>query len=700
MKRFASTLCFAHGCFLLALAACGGDEAVSGQPCPFFAPVEDAPSAEVCAVAVEVESDFWRAAGSSRQRHLSDEAAAEERPGRFVVTTSTGTPTLKAHWLSNAALERWAPQAAQTGTWPAAVRSHAQLHPGVETVVAFGEARLIDAGALGPVYAYRWVPEPGAPLAADQVACAVFEPSHDAVAASLPFTNVFFTPKAGQDTSECFLPALKVDLFRPEYELYNAGVSFGRVRLYNAQQFAQAEATFAFGWQDVLVLDEAPFDLTTVVSGVVTGTRQGQLSHVNIRSAARGTPNCFVRSPLARLAAWKDRLVRFACTDTGLEVREATPDEANAFWASFKKPPQDLPPYRAEPLPLVDLLALETTSPEQRAAAVSAYGAKGTNLATLNQRIAQEVTLPGFLVPISAYLEHVSRAAVSVRLASKTVKGTVATALPEVLADAEFKASAKRRNDVLTAFRRAIAQTPCSPALIEAVRAQILARGPAELMWRFRSSSNAEDILGFNGAGLYTSESGCLADEVDGDGQGPSRCDADKKREHTVCAALRTVWASVWNFRAFEERDFSGIPHERVGMGVLVNLRSKNERSNAVAFSGNPNNPADNRIFVDSQIGTLEVVAPEPGTWPESVRLTSAPQGTQIERVRRSSALPNGEVMSDAELTALVAAMQSVLAVFPRDAQASPGRSVIFDTEWKVLEDGRLIIKQIRPYLR
>ena len=48
---------------------------------------------------------------------------------------------------------------------------------------------------------------------------------------------------------------------------------------------------------------------------------------------------------------------------------------------------------------------------------------------------------------------------------------------------------------------------------------------------RFRSSTNVEDSNQFTGAGLYESFSGCLADDLDGDSDGPCLCDADEDNE-------------------------------------------------------------------------------------------------------------------------------------------------------------------------
>ena len=54
---------------------------------------------------------------------------------------------------------------------------------------------------------------------------------------------------------------------------------------------------------------------------------------------------------------------------------------------------------------------------------------------------------------------------------------------------------------------------------------------------RVRSSTNNEDLPGFSGAGLYTSKT-----------QYPD--------EGHISKSIKQVYASMWNFRAYEERDF------------------------------------------------------------------------------------------------------------------------------------------------
>ena len=81
---------------------------------------------------------------------------------------------------------------------------------------------------------------------------------------------------------------------------------------------------------------------------------------------------------------------------------------------------------------------------------------------------------------------------------------------------------------------------------------------------RLRSSSNVEDLEGFNGAGLYASSTGFLYPRA----QASSR---DQQRD--ISRALRDTWSSYWSVEAFEERSYEGIDHLNGWMGVLVHPR-------------------------------------------------------------------------------------------------------------------------------
>jgi hypothetical protein len=496
-----------------------------------------------------------------------------------------------------------------------------------------------------------------------------------------------------------YFPVRGVDL-DITYEVYTPGEAYGTIRLYDLQELETATAAAEYGYQDILILDQAPLDIETVVSGVITGSRQGTLSHINVRSAARGTPNCFVLDPHPAFVPWDGQLVRLECTEESYSIEPATLADAEAWWTQLRPDPITLAEPNVTTTELVDLLDLDTGTATVRRTAVSTYGSKGTNLATLYQRIDSDWQLLGFVVPFHHYQAFIDTETWWVDLGDGEKEATFAETLEFWLTDSEFITDGALRRQSLGALQEAMQDAPIDPDLLLDLQASILATwGDDTTMVRFRSSSNAEDALAFSGAGLYDSTSACLADETDNDDDGPSLCDPDKSSERTLSRALGRVWASLWAMTAYEERDWYGIDQSLSKMGILVNTRSKDEQVNAVAFTGDPVKD-DDRILVNAQIGSLDVVSAEPGVVPEVIRVSvSGGQVTAITREQGSSEV-SGLVMTDEALTDLALLLDSLVGVYPIDETVPEGRDVLFDTEWKVLEDGRLVIKQIRPFLR
>jgi hypothetical protein len=74
---------------------------------------------------------------------------------------------------------------------------------------------------------------------------------------------------------------------------------------------------------------------------------------------------------------------------------------------------------------------------------------------------------------------------------------------------------------------------------------------------------------------------------------------------------------------------------------------------------------------------------------------------TAIHRARESSELPAGNwVLKDAQLEQNGGLLWQIVQVFPVDGDVPAGATVLLDTEWKILSDGSLIVKQVRPFLR
>lgn len=554
-----------------------------------------------------------------------------------------------------------------------------------------------------PVYAFTVLDDVAVPAAtvteADVIAV------HDALSARWGLAPLAFrpsTPNQQLASARWDLPFDVVGLAPVAYEAYATGVGFGTVRHYDAVAFAAAEQAAGYGYQDVLFLDETPVDVERPISAAVTGTRQAPLSHLAVRSAARGTPDCYVADLGTLTAQWEGQLVRVECGASALSVRAATSEEASAFWASLRPPPLVIDPPDTGPAPLIGLLAMPVGDAPARELARRRYGGKATNLATLYQGVDPALQLQGFAVPMRAYDAFVNTGGWTVDLGDGLGLHTFAETIEVWHQDPVFLADAAVRRQRLDALRSAMEAAPVDPALLVEVGAAVQATwGNTTTTVRFRSSSNAEDALAFSGAGLYDSASGCVADDLDADAVGPSRCDPDRADERTVEDALREVWASLWTTRAWEERDWYGIDGRSVTMGVLANTRTEGERANLVAFTGDPRSQ-DDRTRIDAQAGEIEVVSADPDVVPESLFVEVADgEVVDVQWLTWSSEVPFGTpVLTDAEVATVATSLWAVAQWFPVDEPVPDGHSVLWDTEWKVEADGRVIIKQIRPYLR
>jgi hypothetical protein len=476
------------------------------------------------------------------------------------------------------------------------------------------------------------------------------------------------------------------------YIAYVNGAAFGRLRRIKADAVPDD-----LGPEDVTIFDAAPFDLPTPVAGAVTVAPHAELSHLNVRSAARGTPSCRLADAWTRLESYEGALVRIECGPGEFAVRAASADEVAAALRARRPMPIALAPPDVSGTPdsLAGLLEIPTGNAPARTAAKRRYGAKAANLAALAQRIPAEWTVRGFAIPFSAY-------DVFVRQGSPSLSSQI----DELFANPRFVVDPSYRTTQLARLRAAFELSPLAPGTVSAISAAIDTYFGAATMVRFRSSSNAEDDAQFSGAGLYDSVSVCLADDRDDDADGPSRCDPDTAKERGVAAGLTRVWASLWTDRAVAERLWYGIDPARVSMGVLVDPRAKNERANIVAFTGAPNGrPGDARAFlVEAQKGELDVVSSRPGVWPKQTRLIMAgaarttPPRFTLERLTSSSEAR--EVLSEKMLREIGSRLSTIQSVFPVDDVAPAGTDIVLDTEWKVLSDGRLAVKQVRPFLR
>ncbi len=490
----------------------------------------------------------------------------------------------------------------------------------------------------------------------------------------------------------------------PEYIAYTLAENYGRVRIMTSEEFHEANETGGFGAQDIVVVEEAPTDIEGVIAGVFTGSIQGELGHLAIRTARRGTPNAYLKNCTEVLKSYDDKLVRVKIELTRYEIREAQLPEAEAWWAEHRP---KIGAIQEADLTYKGFDAVWEVPVDGSVNLLSRFGGKGSNFARLYSLLKPENRVPAFLLPFFYYQKFME---------SNRTKAPFDPArevnymqyIEELTAHTDFRGDSKRRFAELAKLREIIRgdDSKVDPALVQALALRVVTVfGSGNLRVRFRSSSNSEDLLEFNGAGLYNSTGVCAADDLDAGTAGPSRCDATEPEERGIARAMKLVYSSLWNYRAFEERDYYGISHSRVRMAIVVSEAFPDELANGVAFTGNPTLIGDRRFLINVQVGDNEVVFPDPGVVAEKDILeVQEGQVTGIIRARSSTLVKPGElVLEDDHLKTLGAAMARVEKGYAERKYIDFGthnpEAVVLDFEFKLDKNKQIRLKQVRPFL-
>jgi len=463
-----------------------------------------------------------------------------------------------------------------------------------------------------------------------------------------------------------------------DYQPLNLATSMGRLGFYSTTELAESYLDF----REIVVLEAVPNDIA-VVSGIITDQFQTPLSHINVLSQNRGTPNMGLRGAFndEELRALEGKWVELTVGAFEYAIREVTQAEADTWWEGHKPEPLEPTPMDITNTEIVDtheLLDLSTATLEEAIAAnVPVYGGKGTHYGALTQ--IEDLPVPtGFAIPVHYYYEHLD----SVGLWP---------AIDTMLADPDFQGDPAVRSEQLAQLRAVIEQAPMNPTALEFIEDKIVSGYDdwtyPMTRFRFRSSTNAEDVSGFNGAGLYTSVTGDPRDE-----------------NLPVESAIKTVWASVWSDRAYAEREYYSIDHTIIGMAILCHRSFPYEDANGVAITANifDSLGLEPGFYVNAQVGDVSVVKPEAGVTSDQYIHYYEQPGQPVVYLAHSSLVDPGEtVLSNSEVNELGIALKSIHQYFA-PLYMSPGKFYGMDVEFKFdsFEHGRseLYVKQARPY--
>lgn len=449
------------------------------------------------------------------------------------------------------------------------------------------------------------------------------------------------------------------------YTAFNKGTAIGPLRVVPV---GAKEEDLAFDATEIVILPESLPDITPV-AGIISETFSTPLSHVSLRAKAWGIPNVGLKGASKTYEGLVGKTVYFEATDATHTLREATAEEVAAWKAKTSA-------AREVVIPEANLAATElATLDELRAKDVTAYGAKAANLGEIVWSKPEGFSVPaGFGVPIHYYDQHMKAAGLDKRVAA-------------MLADEKFKTDAAHRKKTLDQLRKDIATAPLDAAfeakLGEAVDA--LTGGDETVGLFVRSSTNAEDLPGFSGAGLY--------DTV-----------PNAKGKAAVAKALREVWASVWNLRAYEEREHYKVDHTRVFGAVLVQI-GVNATAAGVLVTVHPTDPSETVYTINAKSGLgIRVVAGK--KVPETILYDYKNHGMRVlSRSDEETMLvfdgkggvqevPNPQkgkpVLTNQRILTLGKAARRLTKVFPPDRP--------LDIEWLFVGD-ELHIVQSRPYV-
>ncbi|MBI2259862.1 MAG: T9SS type A sorting domain-containing protein [Flavobacteriia bacterium] len=417
------------------------------------------------------------------------------------------------------------------------------------------------------------------------------------------------------------------------------------------------------GSRDIVLYDALPNSLPRV-GGIITSVIQTPLSHVNLRAIQDNVPNAYIKNPLLidSINNLLGGYIYYKVENETFQIREATLAEVNAWYENLRPTEPQIP---IRDLSITQILPLDSIE----FAMSSSFGAKCANVATMRTFGFPEGTIPnGFGIPFYYYDQFMIHN-------NFYEEAEVMINNPAFINDINFRT--QRLND----FRTSIKNASMPQWMMDELQ-NMQNSFPVGTSIRCRSSTNNEDLPGFSGAGLYTSKT-----------QHPE--------EGHIAKSIKQIYASMWNFRAFEERDFYRVDHFVAAMGILCHPNTEGELSNGVGISIDPIYNTEGTYYLNTQVGESLITNPDPNSIPEEILLYQNPnQGSGYLVLRLSNLVNPGELVLDQEhldqMRDYLTVIHNEFAIL-YDVVGAQGFGM--DIEYKVTSENQLFIKQARPWV-
>lgn len=466
---------------------------------------------------------------------------------------------------------------------------------------------------------------------------------------------LYFEEKDQYDASR--IPVLlEADLFKDiNYQGYNTAEGFGFLRLLLPGETPHI--------RDIVVCETLPNELPRV-GGMITSVMQTPLSHVNLRAIQDQVPNAFIRNALQNpdIDALLGKYVYFKAERLGFALREASLSEVESFFKNLQpdepqKLERDLSVTRISPLDSITFYDAKS------------YGVKCANVATMRKFGLPEGTIPnGYGIPFyfyDAFMQY---------------NGLYSEA-QSMMDDAAFQSNYAVQEQQLAVLRAKIVNAEM-PGWMMNDLSQMQQSFPPGTSIRCRSSTNNEDLPGFSGAGLYDSKT-------------------QKPSEGHISKSVKEVYASLWNFRAFNERAFNRVDHFTVAMGILVHPNFKNERANGVGVTIDPFYKTEGTYYLNTQIGEDLVTNPTGPSVPEEILLdvVSVTEDDYLVMSFSNLVLSDSLILGEYYLDQMRQYLGVIHQQFKGLYQAEEKENFAMEVEYKIDAEGHLTIKQARPWV-
>ncbi len=414
--------------------------------------------------------------------------------------------------------------------------------------------------------------------------------------------------------------------------------------------------------RDIVIYDVLP-NVLPHVGGIISSIMQTPLSHVNLRAIEDNVPNAFIRNPLERdsIIDLLGHYVYFKTNQSNYELREATLEEVNA-WHESKRPTQlQVPPLN---LSFQQILPMSEISFEL----YDGFGAKTANLSEMRTFGFTDGTIPnGFGIPFYYYREFM-------------LYNGFFEIIEGIMAEPSFQTSRSYREVRLSNLRSQIKAAPMPGWMLDSL-SQMHSAFSEGTSIRCRSSTNNEDLPGYSGAGLYDSKT-------------------HHPNEGHISKTIKEVYASLWNVRAFDEREFNRVDHFISAMGVLCHPNFEDELVNGVGVTGDPVYGTSDNFYLNSQLGE-ELITNPSATRPEELlmkKITASEDDVII--IQYSSLLEQDTLlMPTPYLDSLRQYMKLIHDRFEVLYGAVGNDSFAMDVEFKLTESRKLVVKQARPWV-